>query len=1454
MFLLLLIIILSIPAVQTRIAKKVTNYLNESYGTDINIDRLGLNWKAEVDIRGIYIADHHKDTLIFANQLQTNILSVKRLIDGDLDFGHVNLSDAKFYLKVYEDEVDDNLFVFTEKFDTGTSTSVKPFHLATEEVTLTNTKIRYIDENEEKQELFNFTNVNLNAQNFNIEGPVIKANIQRLALDAKQGYSIKSLAADFAYTLDDIILKDLVLVTEESKVIGEVILHHGVNGFPDFNNKMPISAHFEHSNIATNDLNTFYNEFGKDMYLVVDGEFEGTLNDFTFKEADLSFQDISIKGDFKLKNLLKDDEYVIEAKNHNISANYYDLKRFLPRVLSDLPKEIKDLGRFNLRGNTTITNTTLNTNSVLNSKLGRATTNFEMGNINDFDNAFYEGNVQLQNFKLSKIAQTESLGLLTANLNFKGRGFTQNTVNTEISGVIDEIEFEGYTYQNSKVTGNLKNPIFNGELSIDDPNLKLNFKGLVDVSKEMNKYNFEADVEFAELNKLNLIKRDSVSIFAGKINMDMYGTTVDDAVGTINFKETFYQNLNEDYYFDDFMITSSFEKKVRTIQINSPDIINGKITGEFLVEDIPSLFRNGIGSIYTNYIAKEVTINQYIDYDFEVYNKIVDVFVPQLKLGDNTKVKGSVSSDESKFKLNFNSPELLLYENYLSKVKINVDNDNPLFNTYISIDSVYTGFYNVTDVNFINKTLNDTLYIRSEFKGGKRKEDLFNLSLYHTINPEGKSVVGVKKSDITYKDNVWHLNENNNHLNKVVFDDNFKTIHIDSLVLNHNEETIRFAGVLKDTTYKNIRLSFSDVNIGNLMPEIDSLSVGGNINGKLNFVQKRGFYYPNSNVVIDGVTVNDIEFGDLSLLIEGNKNLTKYNINSTLINENVESIVAIGEIDDSGKHTELNLNVDLKDFNLAAFSPLGGEEITNIRGLASGNVKVNGRYNSPSVFGNLTLNESGLKIPYLNTDFDLQDNTMVVVTEDNFDIYDTNLTDTKYNTSGVFSGNISHQNFQDWHLNFHLETDRMLVLDTPPDEDELYYGTAFISGTADIIGNIDELVIDVVAATEEGTSFKIPISDTESIGDDSFIKFISPEEKQAILRGETIVSKEVKGLSLNFELDINKNAEVEVVVDKENNSTLRGRGAGTLLLEINTLGKFKMWGDFIVYEGVYDFRYGGLIQKEIDVERDGTITWDGSPTKAQLNLRAIYKTNANPSVLLDNPSINRKIPVNVIVDLTGEILQPNLDFTIDFPRVSSIVKSELDYKLQDRQQRENQALFLISTGSFVGDGAGQSAITGTLAERINGIVAELFSDSNSKFKVLPYYNPGDRTINQETSDELGFAISTQISERIIINGKVGIPVGGVNESAVAGDVEVQWLVNEDGSLRINFFNRQADLQFIGEDQIFEQGAGVSYSVDFDTMKELIDKIFGKEIDIEEIQIVPEDSSPVNFTSPKKDEN
>ena len=776
LLLVLLVILLSIPAVQTKIAKKVTDNLNETYGTDISIGRLGLNWKGEVDLREVLIRDHHQDTLIYSQYLQTNIQSVQKLIAGNLDFGFLDLTNAKLYVTTYKDEYDDNLTVFTEKFNTGDTTSTEPFQLLTDQVTLNNTHVRVVDQNQEEPLAIELLDIYLDADDFSINGPIIATEINSLSFLESRGLKVEDLSADFTYTETQILLDNLYLATEYSKLEGNASLTFE-NGMSNFRDSVVIEANFENSKLSTNDLNKFYPEFGENLTIQLDGNLKGTLNDFNFNNANVQFAQSHFRGNFAFKNLFNEQEYLISGVQHDISTNYFDLRRLLPNVIgNDLPEELKSLETFTLRGSSEINGDVLQTNSSLSSALGGAKIDAVLGNITDFQNAYYRGTIKLEKFNLAKLSGTTSLGTIDGNLKVDGRGFSAETVKTQINGVINSIVFEDYNYTNINVSGNLENPLFNGKLSINDPNLKMDFNGLIDVSKEQNHYDFEANIEFAELNKLNLFKRDSVSVFAGTIKMDMDGTTINDAVGTINFSETFYQTAKKDFFFDDFTINSRFEGEERIITINSPDIVNGTIKGKFLIEDIPYLFRNSIGSIYTNYVPVQVTTDQYLTYELDVYNKIVDVFIPELQLGENTRIKGAVYSDESKFQLDFKSPELLLYKNYLGKVNVQLDNDNPLYNAYIAVDSIYTGTYNFTDVNLINKTLKDTLYVQTEFKGGKASKDKFNLSFYHTINPDGNSVVGIKKSKINYQGNDWFLNRSNNNLNKITFDDKIKKI------------------------------------------------------------------------------------------------------------------------------------------------------------------------------------------------------------------------------------------------------------------------------------------------------------------------------------------------------------------------------------------------------------------------------------------------------------------------------------------------------------------------------------------------------------------------------------------------------------------------------------------------------------------------------------------------------
>ncbi|WP_417887479.1 translocation/assembly module TamB domain-containing protein [Zunongwangia sp.] len=1430
----LILIVFSIPGVQTSVAKKLTNSLQENNNVVIRVDRVSLNYLGDVLLNGIYIEDHHQDTLVYVNELRTSLINVNQILKNKPSLGSTTIKGLEMNMRRYKGEDSDNVNVLVEKLDSGSKKSSTPFVLKVADLQVFDSKFSYVDENNKYPDILKFESLNINADDFMVDGSEITADIKLIRTFDRRGIKIQRLSTQFLYNPTDMQLKDLEIITPYSKIFADLDFDYERGDFADFFNKVRIKANFKNTEVATKDLHVFYDAFGQNQILNFSTKLVGTLNDFNIKDLEFSGLDRSrIDGDLRVQGCFSSEKnsFRLDGNLANFTTNYYDLVNFLPSLLrKPLPKELIDFGNVSINGTTTITANSVDVDASLQSQLGKAIVNVSLINL-DKENAGYKGDVKAENLNVGHLFKNEKLGKTSFNLSVNGTGFTSDNVDTQIKGEVSKLQYNKYTYKNIRVLGNLRAPVFNGNLIINDPNLRMEFNGLVELSENNNTYDFEASIANSDLHKLNFIKRDTISVFKGDIIMNMKAQSLDDAVGQVLLLNTSYQNQKGLYYFDDFKIASSFINKVRTISINSPDVISGEMKGVYNLSEIPALFKNSFGSIYTNYKPSVITNNQYMEFDFDIYNKIVEVFYPDLKLAPNTFIKGRVESDESEFKLSFKSPEINLFNNMFQGVNLQVDNTNPIYNTYFEADSVATSVYNFSEFSFINVTQRDTLYIRSEFQGGKRNKDVFNLNLFHTINKKNQSVVGIQRSDLTFKDNTWFFNENRNKNNKIIFENDMRSITIDSLVMNHDNEEILLNGKLRDSTYKNLQMSFNQVDLNKISPEIDSLQMGGVINGKLDVLQKNGAYYPNSSLKIDSLNINSILLGDMNLNVSGNRNLTEYSIDAELKKDDEISLSAEGNIlTNKNAESSIDLAVNLQEFNLKAFSPLGGDVISNIRGFVSGDAKLTGNYKNPDFSGSLKLDKAGLKIPYLNVDVNFEKQSTIELTKQKFVFNDITLTDSKYKTTGILNGYISHQNFRKWYLDLGIDTNRLLVLNTEAKEDALYYGTAFISGDASIKGPTDQLAIEVNATTEKGTIFKIPLNDEEAVGDNSYIHFLTPEEKAARKAGENIKIPEVKGIEMLFDLDITKDAEVEVVIDQTSGSTLKGSGAGNLLLEINTNGKFNMWGDFVVYEGVYNFKYAGLVQKVFKVKSGGSINWDGNPLRAQIDVSAIYSLDANPAVLLENPSVNRKIPVEVVINLQGQVIQPEIDFDIDFPTASSVVRSELKYRMDDRASRELQALFLVTQNAFYSEfGLRQTAITGTLAERASSIVNDIFADDDGKFQVGVNYVQGDRTPNQQTVDRFGLTLSTQISERVLINGQVGVPIGGTTESVIVGDLEIDFLLNEDGSLRATIFNRENNIQFIGEEIGFTQGVGLSYSVDFDTFKELLRKITDKEI-------------------------
>ncbi|MGB5555086.1 MAG: translocation/assembly module TamB domain-containing protein, partial [Flavobacteriaceae bacterium] len=1183
--------------------------------------------------------------------------------------------------------------------------------------------------------------------------------------------------------------------------------------------------------VALDEINLLYDEFGEGKKVAFSSTLNGVLNDLNTNDLFLLSDNTGIRGDFNFKNLFtKTEPFVMKANMKNVTSSYFELRSLLPNILGKvLPSTFQKLGQFTIRGEALVTETSVNAKANLNTALGNSYFDLDMTNVNQIDNAEYKGFLSLIDFDLGSLLENKNVGNTTLDFNVEGKGLVLKSLNTEVIGEVYSIDFNRYTYKEVKVSGILKEQLFDGTLVCNDENLKFDFKGLADFGHDRNEFNFIASVDYADLKKLNFIN-DSVSVFKGNVNMDVTGNTLDNLAGDIKFTKTVFQNKNDTYFFEDFKVSSTFENdSIRTIDINSPDIITGYLKGNFKVNELGKLVQNSLGSIYTNYRPFEISDGQTLAFNFKIYNKIVDVFFPEVKFDPNTFIKGNIIADEGDFKLNFKSPSIEAFGNSADSIEVMVDNKNPLFNTYVSVGDLKTKYYDVKDFNLINTTLKDTLFFRTEFKGGSALNDSYNLNFYHTFNKENKSVIGLKKSDINFKGNTWVLNKDGDNKNKVIVNRTLDSIWIEEIVMNNSvQEQIRLRGQLADSTYKDLELQFKIVSLNKITPAIDSLKLQGEVNGTLNVFQKDGVYLPSSNLNIADFSINDMHMGDLSIGIAGNKDLTEFVVNAQIDDKGVEKFGVAGKVLNKGDMPEADLLANFSNFDLEPFSPLGQGVISNIRGRLNGNARIQGKIDNPDFSGILTLEKAGLGIPYLNVDYNFASNSRVNLDSKSFDFDNIRLTDVVHNTKAVLDGTITHSFFRDWTLNLDVDTkgDRLLILDTKFDEDFLYYGTGFLKGSGKIVGSTKALTITVEGETARGTSLKIPLSDQATVSDYSFINFIEKNDART-LDGQRVLNQ-VEGLELNFELDITPEAEVEIVTDRKTGSSLKGTGIGLMNIRINTNDLFEMYGEFAVVTGEFNYKFGNVINKTFTVEPGGSIYWLGPPLKAQLNMKAVYSLNANPGPLLANSSYTRSIPTNVVINLTEELENPNIDFDIEFPGTNSIVEAELEYQLQDPAIEEKNAIFLLAQGSFVSDqnGLTQQAVTGNLIQSASGILNSVLGGSNDKLNLGISYEQGSNFAQTDAADRLGITVSTKISDRVLINGKVGVPVGGAQETVVAGDFEVQVLLNEEGTLSAKFFSRESEIQeYLADRQGSMQGTGLSYELDFNSFKELLRKLF-----------------------------
>ena len=163
-------------------------------------------------------------------------------------------------------------------------------------------------------------------------------------------------------------------------------------------------------------------------------------------------------------------------------------------------------------------------------------------------------------------------------------------------------------------------------------------------------------------------------------------------------------------------------------------------------------------------------------------------------------------------------------------------------------------------------------------------------------------------------------------------------------------------------------------------------------------------------------------------------------------------------------------------------------------------------------------------------------------------------------------------------------------------------------------------------------------------------------------------------------------------------------------------------------------------------------------------------------------------------------------------------------------KKTTQFISLLALGTFTNPDKvnfdANTTLTNTASSAIAAAFSNLLNSPDSKFQLGLGYQQGASGNDIErlnTDNQVDVSLSTQVSNRIIINGKVGVPVGTKTQSSVVGEVKVEVLLNEEGNFRGIIFNRQNEIQYSTEEEGYTQGVGLTYQVNFNTLSALLKK-------------------------------
>ena len=455
----------------------------------------------------------------------------------------------------------------------------------------------------------------------------------------------------------------------------------------------------------------------------------------------------------------------------------------------------------------------------------------------------------------------------------------------------------------------------------------------------------------------------------------------------------------------------------------------------------------------------------------------------------------------------------------------------------------------------------------------------------------------------------------------------------------------------------------------------------------------------------------------------------------------------------------------------------------------------------------------------MNTSYTFSDT--VYLERNQISLRNTTLYDRDYHT-GNLDFTLKHNNFHDLAFNLDIKADNLLVYDMPELLNPEIYGKVFVSGTANINGTEENILVGGNIRSEYGTSVGFNFVNNSTVDNFDFITFIEQTEAQMNDKNrDEEQDNENSGIEymLDFLVNITPDAQFELIMNPAMGDKITCYGNGNFQVQYGSQNDIQIFGNYFISSGLYNFNMEQVLRKRFNIRDGSIVTFRGDPMIAELDINTIYNLVANIQDLDDNlikDTASPTVSVNCVLNLDGHLQNPTITFDLELPNSNIELERQVRSFIDTEDMMMRQIIYLLLLHKFYTPDYSRNDFRGNefsalASQALSAQLSNILNSLTDKVQIGTLIRSRQDGVKDTEIDML---LSSQLlNNRLLFNGNFGYKDNYIQSNAFVGEFDLEYKLTRSGEISLKAYNHANDLYRYTK-SLTRQGVGVMFKKDF----------------------------------------